>query len=393
MPGLGRTLMSTAIIMAGGRSLRMRATSGDTHKALVKVLGVPMLERNILTLLSHGFREIFLAVNSTESALLTFAKGRATALARAGNAKLKLIVEKNPLGTIGAARALHTTTNALLIVNVDNLTALDLTAFVKHHRDKNAALTIATHTESFQIPFGQVLVKGGKIIAYKEKPLLPVVLSSGSYVLSKKARQIMPRDRTVGPAELVQILLHENRAVESFRHSSPWIDVNDSMSVERAEKLIMSNYDRFELCRQAPERSVAVLCVLKENAVAILEHGVDQISIIDTFPSTQLPAGWQNAGNASDLQHLFEGLSVEKHRILVSFDELDVKMRKWTRYHVITAGLVSPAKKKLRSVSYGTLRWAQLSEPLPLSSHCDACTRTFAYLCWHNRQNSHSVCL
>ena len=69
--------MPSAIIMAGGQSLRMRESLGREHKALVKVLGVPMLERNLFALLSHGFREIFLAVNAKEELVLAFAKARA----------------------------------------------------------------------------------------------------------------------------------------------------------------------------------------------------------------------------------------------------------------------------------------------------------------------------
>ena len=44
-----------ALIMAGGCSLRMRASLGGRHKAMVEVLGVSMLERNIMALLAHGF--------------------------------------------------------------------------------------------------------------------------------------------------------------------------------------------------------------------------------------------------------------------------------------------------------------------------------------------------
>ena len=56
--------MNVALIMAGGRSERMRATLGCQHKALVRVLGVCMLERNICKLLSFGFREIVVAISS-----------------------------------------------------------------------------------------------------------------------------------------------------------------------------------------------------------------------------------------------------------------------------------------------------------------------------------------
>ncbi len=55
--------MAVALIMAGGRSSRMRA-SVPRHKAMVEVLGLSMLERNLIMLAGHGFRDIAIAVNA-----------------------------------------------------------------------------------------------------------------------------------------------------------------------------------------------------------------------------------------------------------------------------------------------------------------------------------------
>ena len=263
--------MPTAIIMAGGRSLRMRASSGQEHKALVEVLGVPMLERNLLTLLSHGFDTIYLAISAEEKSLLAFAGGRAFQLARAVSAQVKIFVERQRLGTIGAARAIRSTADDLLVVNVDNLTSLDLSALMKHHRAKKAAMTIATHFEQFQVPFGQVFVEKGRVVDYREKPSLPVLLSSGTYVLSKEARLRIPLRQPFGAPDLAQLLLTEKRKVESFFHSSPWIDVNTSSVLGQAEKLIGANFREFELWRHRPEREVAILCVVSGTKVATIE--------------------------------------------------------------------------------------------------------------------------
>ena len=100
--------MATALIMAGGRSSRMRASLGRRHKALVEVLGVSMLERNILTLLSHNVREIFLAVGAPEESVLAFARGRGQRVPCAGGGELKLLIDEQNSGTIAVARANRT---------------------------------------------------------------------------------------------------------------------------------------------------------------------------------------------------------------------------------------------------------------------------------------------
>src|SRR5438105_8918056 len=98
--------MATALIMAGGSSLRMRASLGRQHKALVEVLGLSMLERNLLAILSCGFRDIFVAISAKEKALIAFARGRAARLAHASGARFRILLERHPLGTIGAARTM-----------------------------------------------------------------------------------------------------------------------------------------------------------------------------------------------------------------------------------------------------------------------------------------------
>ena len=58
-----------AIIMAGGRSERMRATLPPDHKSLVRILGIPLLERNLCKLLAEGFRDIVVTMNACEVAI------------------------------------------------------------------------------------------------------------------------------------------------------------------------------------------------------------------------------------------------------------------------------------------------------------------------------------
>jgi NDP-sugar pyrophosphorylase family protein len=239
--------MKTALIMAGGRSERMRASSGNRHKALIPVLGVPMLERNLCALLAFGFDDIVVATNDREPEIASHIRQCASLLAPA--CTLRCYSEPFPLGTIGAAGRVHCGSDPLLVVNVDNLTTLDLNALVDHHRRTGAALTVATHIEPFRIPFGQVIVQDGRVVEYREKPSLPVHLCSGTYVLGSRARALIPGDRPMDAPELVTLLLQGGDLVASFEHQSPWIDVNDARSLQQAEELIQRYFEAFERLR------------------------------------------------------------------------------------------------------------------------------------------------
>ncbi len=373
-----------ALIMAGGCSLRMRASLGGRHKAMVEVLGVSMLERNIMALLAHGFHQIVVAISAQEKALIALARGRAARVARAGGATLKVYLERRPLGTIGAAKAIRAGAEHLLIVNVDNLTALDLTAFLSHHRATRAAMTIATHVEPFPIPFGQVSIQKGGVIEYKEKPILPVLLSSGTYVLSPAARRRIPAGRPVGAPELVHILLREKRKVSAFTHSSPWIDVNDAASVERAEALIMANFCSFELQRQPPHREIVVLGVLKDGRVALAKsslRGQRALPVEQVHSAAESPSDTAlRLGNRIRLP-------VMKPQLVASFDELDSRTGERTRCHLFACELAA-RPRGTNSLSQRGVRWLNVNQ----LSKSHGNSRTVAYLNRHiASQNPHSV--
>lgn len=236
-------MLVDAVIMAGGRSVRMRKRGDPTHKALVCLDGIPMAERSLATLIAHGFRSVGISVSERESDVLRFARGRLSALAASTGASLHCIVEAEPLGTIGAVGRIVMATDALLVVNVDNVTALDLRQLVEGHRSSGAAMTIAAHWEPFPMPFGELEIRDGAVRAYREKPTHHICVSSGTYVLSADAvRAIKPNER-IGVPELFERLRARSLLVAAHQHKAAWIDVNDAAALARAERLVCRQDD------------------------------------------------------------------------------------------------------------------------------------------------------
>ena len=229
-----------ALIMAGGRSQRMRAGGSAVHKSLRTVSGMPLIECNLRALLSFGFRQLFVAINAQERTLAAWIHQRGKPLAQAHGATLELLIEAQPLGTIGAVASLPRTVEDAVIVNVDNLTSLDLRRFAQYHRGQKAAATVATHTQPFPIPFGLVELDGARVVAYREKPELPVPVSSGTYVLHRRAiDRVLPGHRLDVPA-LIDALLQAGEPVAAYPHQAAWIDVNDEAALAHAEQLFSS---------------------------------------------------------------------------------------------------------------------------------------------------------
>ena len=234
-----------ALIMAGGRSERMRATAGPTHKALALVRGIRLIEWNLRTLLFYGFRDIVVAINPHEPEISEYL-ARASEIASVAGAELNVYRELAPLGNIGAAREVIGSARALLMLFVDNLDAIDLRALVDYHETGRYAMTIATHMETFKMPFGELTVHDGEVTSYAEKPSYDIRVSSGTCVLSQRACELIEPGKPIGASTLFATLHDAGERVGAFEHAAPWIDINDAASLARAHEIVGEHWPLFE---------------------------------------------------------------------------------------------------------------------------------------------------
>lgn len=369
--------MKIALIMAGGRSERMRASSGPQHKALVRILGLSMLERNLCKLLSFGFREIVIAINSQESELERYVAERGQALAAARGARLRCLKEDWPRGTIGSARELRREAEAVLVVNVDNLTALDLRLMVDRHMQSGAALTIATHVEPFQIPFGEVRLSGGLITDYLEKPVRQIPVSSGTYVLAPKACELIEPAAPMSVPQLFETLKRQGEPVMGFAHSAAWIDVNDAAAARRAEQLIRDHLCEFEFWDQKPDREFATL-LLHETASILVERRTEAASRYRGL--WDIPAAPLEADDRSPLRAIARWIQRRGWRCsalepLTAFDDLDYSTGKLLRHHVFRARADGRFAAPLHGAQQ---RWMDLEESNASAALSTAFTRALA---------------
>lgn len=230
--------MTAGLVMAGGRSERMRRSGNSCHKALRQVRGVSLLERNIRYLLEAGIDRIFVSTNQTEHAVVSFIQREATKLVSSVGGSISCLIEHEPLGTIGIAHRLTHEEGPIVVLNVDNLTAIDLTQMISTLEASDAAICIATHLEEFQVPLGQVVCCDGEILEYREKPKLPVRISSGAYVLTSRVCNWISAGRRTDIPELIPMAHARGERVVAHEHDAPWIDINDSETLLRAERLV-----------------------------------------------------------------------------------------------------------------------------------------------------------
>lgn len=369
---------ATALVMAGGSGQRMQASRGPGPKTLIPVRGVPLLERCLSTLLMAGFRDIAVSVSRHQPDVGRFVTTRGAALVRSRGGKIFCIEEDHPLGTIGAASTFRDRVEALLILNGDNLTAIDHFALVCQHRKTRAALTIATHKEPFRLPFGELKIAEGQVLAYYEKPERSFPISSGTYVLAPEAIELLPPEERTDVPWLVESLLSQGRLVNSYAHQAPWIDVNDASSLDRAERLVDTHLTAFEQGREPPDREMASVVIRSESGVLLERRSADATCYpgLWSLPEAEVEPSQDLRRALARTLRLETDLEFEKVATLAVFDDIDTASGSIIRHHIFT----TPDTAELAGREGLPRRWMAVNEPPRFRPLSPVVLRTMAAL-------------
>lgn len=128
-----------AMILAAGGATRLYPLTHTLPKPLVPILNVPVIEHLIALLSRHGFQDIMINVHYLHRTI-TEALGDGSRF----GVRLKYSHEEDLLGTAGGVRKVADFFyDTFLVIGGDDLTDLDLTAFVRFHREKKALATVA----------------------------------------------------------------------------------------------------------------------------------------------------------------------------------------------------------------------------------------------------------
>lgn len=142
------------VIMAGGRGTRISELFPDIPKPLIPIDGIPVLEREVCSLVSQGFRDIILTVSYLHEKIEEhFGDGSKWGV------KIEYLVENTPLGNAGALFKLNLKEDFLLL-NADAMFDVDFNRFVAFHKEHGGLVTLFTHPNSH--PFDSGLLVADK---------------------------------------------------------------------------------------------------------------------------------------------------------------------------------------------------------------------------------------
>lgn len=143
------------VIMAGGRGTRISELYPDIPKPLIPIDGVPVLEREIISLRDQGFRELILTVSHMGHKVMNyFGDG-----SRLG-VSIQYYSEEHPLGNAGALFKLRDQlTEDFLLLNADAVFDVDFNRMVEFHFSHGGLATLFTHPNSHPYDSGLLIAE------------------------------------------------------------------------------------------------------------------------------------------------------------------------------------------------------------------------------------------
>lgn len=152
------------VIMAGGRGTRIASIAKGIPKPMIKIEGIPVLEREIACLKEQGFEDLILTVSHLSSVIMDYfgdGSGISPATGKPFGVKIQYFVEREPLGNAGALfRIKDQLKEDFLLLNADSMFDVDFNRFVAFHKEHDALATLFTHPNNH--PYDSGLVIAGK---------------------------------------------------------------------------------------------------------------------------------------------------------------------------------------------------------------------------------------
>lgn len=231
-----------AIVLVGGEGTRLRPLTEAVPKPALTLVDRPFLAFMVEWLVGHGVTDVVLACGFLPDVLR-----EALGDGRRDGARIRYLVEPEPMGTAGAIRFAadqlgDELEERFLALNGDVLTDLDLTSLLGFHRENGARATLGLHPVDDSSAYGVVKTNpGNEVLEFLEKTgeQAPGEINAGMYVLERSVLDLIPSGENVSIERDVFPRLAGN-GLFGLRLDGYWMDIGTP------ERYLQASWDILE---------------------------------------------------------------------------------------------------------------------------------------------------
>lgn len=223
-----------AVIMAGGRGVRLKPLTDDTPKPMLKLGKKPIMEYTIDGLIEYGIENIHITINYLGHLIKEyFGNGSSKGI------NLHYVEESEPLGTVGGLSLIDNFNNdTILLTNSDLFTNINYEDFYLNFIREKADMAVASIPYTVNIPYAVFNRKGSRVKSFSEKPINTHFANAGIYLLKRNLIELIPRNQPSNATDLMQKVIDKGMTLIHNALVGYWIDIGKHEDYEKAKEIV-----------------------------------------------------------------------------------------------------------------------------------------------------------
>lgn len=222
-----------AVLMAGGKGVRLRPLTEKTPKPLLPVGDKAIIDHNIDHLISYGIKHISVTVNYLKEQIEEHFRDPRNGV------QIQTVREPKYLGTIGSIKYVPQFFNdTVLLMNSDLFTNIDYEDFFLHFQKNDAEMSVAAIPYNVSIPYGILELDGRDVLGLLEKPKYNYYANAGIYLIKRNALDEIPDNTFFNATDLIEKLIAKGSKVIRYPLNGTWIDIGNPQEYQKAQDLV-----------------------------------------------------------------------------------------------------------------------------------------------------------
>ena len=301
-------------ILCGGMGKRLRPITDSIPKSLIEIKeGYTILDRQLFQMKYAGINRVYLLAGYLHEKISERYGVSWNGL------QIEYYVEDKPRGTLFAINSLLKVSDSdyYLVMNGDVVTDMNLKLLINQSFEN--AVTIAV--TKLVSPYGIVELSNGKIVGFKEKPVLPYYINAGIYFIDAKLKEHFfsyeegDVEKTVFPYLAKKGLLNYYMEEDVF-----WQSIDSQKDLELVRREFTNRTDKpwgYEKIIAETENYVTIqYYVMKESSVPTHHHVKKDETLHVLSGEGYLYIGDEKVKlSKDDVVHIHRG---QKHKIIAT---------------------------------------------------------------------------
>ena len=210
-----------AIVLCGGKGIRLRPLTHDLPKPLIQVRGRPIIDFIVEHLVAQGVQDITLAAGYKAELLVEHFRGSKVSVVDTGDQDIAKRIRQLDNGA----------KDDVLVLYGDTLSDVNFAQLIDAHHAAQLPATVTVWP--LRSSFGLFSLDGSsRVTKYEEKPVLDRWINIGYFVLSRSAIDTVCNADTFEAA--IQQLV-SSKSLNAFAHRGLHVTVNTRSELEEAE--------------------------------------------------------------------------------------------------------------------------------------------------------------